>query len=85
MTNRKQRGNSEHFDLEQVMAFAIQGKRRFLFYIRGQYTRMVEFDDDISPYQVLLTMQILKQRDNFKKGVTSYELVSNDPRQYLGL
>lgn len=77
--------NSEIIPFETISAFACQGKYRVIVYLRGGFTRMFEFNKDVNTYKILLTLQILKQRNLYKNGLSPYKLVSEDPTKRLGL
>lgn len=72
--------NEQSFSYETLLGYAIQGKNKFILYLKNQPTILLIFDEKTSPYQLLITLQIFENLHRYHKGEVEHDLL-----RHLGL
>lgn len=74
------------FTYDDILGFAMQQKNKIIVYLHDQLTLFVKFNNRISAYQYLVTLQLYQNRHLMQKGEIKDDYFSMDePYQHLGL
>lgn len=72
--------NTTQYTYDHLLGYAMQGKNKFILYLKNQPTMLLIFDSKTSPYKLLITLQIFEHNHRYQKGEEQ-----NDLLRYLGL
>lgn len=79
-------GEKSLYRYNEILSFTMQTRRKFIVYVPGNLSIVAKMPKTASSYQYLITMQLLQNHAQFKKGVTAYDYLSNpDDASALGL
>jgi len=74
------------YPFDEILSFTMQTRRKFIVYVKGNLSIVAKLPIAASPYQYLITMQLLHNHHQFKKGIVDYEYLAHpDDITPLGL
>lgn len=74
------------YPFDEILSYTMQTRRKFIVYVKGNLSIVAKLPVSASPYQYLITMQLLHKHNQFKKGITDYDPLAHlDDITTLGL